>query len=88
MGIQKGFKCCAGIVTQRNIYWAPAHIKRKMNSDKVHYIIRVEGHVNSYGLGEEVVPGVALFRVGKYNLTKDELALAIKSTNIKQGPKQ
>ena len=62
--------------------------KRKMNSHKVNYIIRVEGHVNSYGLGEEVVPGVALFRAGKYNLTKDELAIAIKSTNIKQGPKQ
>jgi len=59
-----------------------------MNSEKTTYIIRVEGFANSYGLGEVVSPNVALFRAGKYNLTAEQLEQAIKSTNIKQGPKQ
>lgn len=37
------------------------------------YVIRTEGLPNSYGLGEVIVPGVALFRKGDYHLTKEEL---------------
>ena len=60
-----------------------------MNSDKKTYIVRVEGHANSFGLGEEVIPGVTLFRTGMYNLTKEQLEQVIKSTNIKpQGHQQ
>lgn len=37
------------------------------------YVIRTEGFADSYGLGEEVVPGVTLFKAGNYNLTREEL---------------
>lgn len=43
------------------------------------YVIRVEGHFNSYGVGEVVSPGVALFREGFYNLTKQELNTKLKN---------
>ena len=49
-------------------------------ADTKEYVIRVEGTVNSYGLGEVVVPGVALFKAGEYNLTKDELQALIART--------
>ena len=42
------------------------------------YVVRTEGNFNSYGIGEVVVPGVALFRDGDYNLTKDELNAKLK----------
>jgi hypothetical protein len=58
-------------------------------SEKTQYIVRVESaRANTYGLGEQVVPGVHLFRSGHYGLSKEELEQVIKSTNIKQGPKQ
>lgn len=43
------------------------------------YVIRTEGMANSFGLGEEVVPGVTLFRKGHYNLTRSELNSLIKA---------
>jgi len=58
-----------------------------MNSEKTTYVVRTEGFANSYGLGEVVSTGVALFRAGKYNLTREQLDQAIKSTNIKQVPR-
>jgi hypothetical protein len=42
------------------------------------YIVRVEGFPYSYGIGEVVVPGVAFFKAGFYNLTKDELNAKLK----------
>ena len=52
--------------------------------DSKTYHIRVEGHANSYGLGEEIIPGVHLFKYGHYNLTKEELAIAIANTGKKE----
>ena len=37
------------------------------------YHIRVEGAAGHYGLGEEVVPRVVLFKAGHYGLTEKEL---------------
>jgi hypothetical protein len=43
------------------------------------YIIRTQSDVaNTYGLGEVVVPGVALFTYGNYDLTKDQLNKKLK----------
>lgn len=50
-----------------------------MSETQKEYVVRVEGTANSYGLGEVVIPGVALFKDsgqtgGKYyNITKEEL---------------
>lgn len=55
-----------------------------MNSEKTTYVVRVEGFANSYGLGEEITPGVALFRAGMYNLTKEQLESSIKSADLKK----
>lgn len=52
-----------------------------MNSEKTNLVVRVEGHANSYGFGEEIIPGVVLFRVGKYNLTKEQLDIAIETAS-------
>lgn len=46
------------------------------------YVIRVFGKADSYGLGEIISPGVALFKAGNYDLTRDEL-----EHKIKQAPK-
>jgi imidazoleglycerol phosphate synthase glutamine amidotransferase subunit HisH len=54
---------------------------------QVEMVIRHEGQ-GTYGLGEVVIPGVALFRAGMYNLTKEELEAAIKkqrSFKLKKG---
>jgi hypothetical protein len=45
---------------------------------QVEIVIRREGMYDSYGLGEVVIPGVALFRAGNYNLTKEELNIKLK----------
>jgi hypothetical protein len=43
------------------------------------YIVRTQSDVaNTYGLGEVVVPGVALFKSGNYGLTKDQLNAKLK----------
>jgi hypothetical protein len=42
------------------------------------YVVRTEGHFNSYGIGEVVSAGVAFFKEGFYNLTKDELNTKLK----------
>lgn len=43
---------------------------------QVSYIVRRYG-TGLYGLGEAVVPGVFLFRVGNYDLTQEELAARV-----------
>lgn len=43
------------------------------------YVIRTEGTPYSYGIGELVVPGVAFFKAGFYNLSKTELNAKLKS---------
>lgn len=55
-----------------------------MSDSKVTYQIRVEGKADSYGLGEEVIPGVLLFKTGHYGLTREELELAIKRTGSRK----
>ena len=52
---------------------------------QVEYVIRREGQ-GTFGLGEVIIPGVALFRAGNYNLTADELQTAIRRTK-QQGKK-
>lgn len=42
------------------------------------YIVRVEGIPYSYGLGELVTSGVALFKSGDFNLSKDQLNAKLK----------
>jgi hypothetical protein len=37
------------------------------------YLVRVEGTANSYGLGKVISKNVALFEVGKFNLTHEQL---------------
>jgi hypothetical protein len=44
--------------------------------------IRKQGN-GLFGLGEEVAPNVLLFRVGRYDLTKEELAQAVLATTVK-----
>lgn len=36
-----------------------------------------------FGLGEVIVPNVVLFRAGKWDLTKEELAKAVLATTVK-----
>ena len=44
---------------------------------KIEFFIRTQSNfANTYGVGEIVSPGVALFRAGEYDLTKAE-ALAL-----------
>lgn len=43
------------------------------------YVVRVEGHFDSYGIGEVVVPGVAFFKAGDYNLSKEQLNKKLKA---------
>lgn len=48
-------------------------------SEQKEYIIRTQSDVAyTYGLGEVVVPGVALFKSGDYDLTKDQLNAKLK----------
>lgn len=48
-------------------------------SEQQEYIIRTQSDVAyTYGLGEVVVPGVALFKSGNYGLTKDQLNAEMK----------
>jgi imidazoleglycerol phosphate synthase glutamine amidotransferase subunit HisH len=43
------------------------------------YVVRVQSDVaNTYGIGEVVVPGVALFKDSETHLTKDELNTKLK----------
>jgi hypothetical protein len=37
--------------------------------ERKEYVVRVEGHANSFGIGEVVAPGCALFHKGMYNLS-------------------
>lgn len=46
------------------------------------HVVRVFGKADSYGLGEVVSPGVALFKAGMYDLTRDQL-----EQKLKQAPK-
>ena len=41
--------------------------------DQKEYVIRTEGIAYQYGVGEVVSPGVAFFKAGDYNLSKDQL---------------
>ena len=43
------------------------------------YVVRTEGTAYQYGLGEVVSPGVAFFKAGFYNLTKQELNAKLKA---------
>ena len=58
-----------------------ATISRKMGDsvEQKEYVIRTEGTPYSYGIGELVVPGVAFFKAGFYNLSKTELNAKLKS---------
>lgn len=47
-------------------------------SEQKEYIIRTQGVAYTYGLGEVVSPGVALFSAGNYDLTKEELNAKLK----------
>ena len=49
------------------------------------YIVRRYGD-GTYGLGEEIIPNVHLFRAGNHGLTADELQTAIRRTK-QQGRK-
>ncbi len=42
------------------------------------YVIRKQGNAYTYGLGEVISEGVALYKDGHYNLTQEELEIAIK----------
>ena len=42
------------------------------------YVIRTEGTAYRYGLGEVVSAGVAFFKSGDYNLSKDQLNAKLK----------
>ena len=42
-------------------------------SEQTQYVVRTEGMVDSYGLGEVVSENVVLFRAGNYHLNLDEL---------------
>jgi hypothetical protein len=48
-------------------------------SEQKEYIIRTQGVAYTYGLGEVVSQGVALFTSGNYDLTKDQLNAKLKS---------
>ena len=43
------------------------------------YVIRTEGTAYRYGIGEVVVPGVAYFPAGSYDLTKAQLNAKLKA---------
>lgn len=47
-------------------------------SEQKEYIIRVQGVAYTYGLGEVVSPGVALFKAGHYDLTREQLNAELK----------
>jgi hypothetical protein len=48
-------------------------------SDQKEYIVRTQGNrAYTYGLGEVVTDGVALFNDGFYDLTQDELNTKLK----------
>ena len=49
--------------------------------------VRKQGN-GLFGLGEEVVPGVTLFRAGRYDLTKEELAKVVLATTIQPASKK
>jgi hypothetical protein len=47
--------------------------------EQTQYTIRVQGNrAWTFGLGEIVSPGVAFFKAGHYNLSKEELEVALK----------
>ena len=37
-------------------------------------IVRVEGKADSYGIGEQIIERVVLFKAGDYGLSKEELS--------------
>jgi len=48
-------------------------------AEQTQYTIRVQGNrAWTFGLGEIVSPGVALFKVGHYDLSKEELNAALR----------
>ena len=49
-------------------------------AEQTQYTIRVQGNSAwTFGLGEIVSPGVAFFKVGHYDLSKEELNAKLKS---------
>ena len=49
-------------------------------AEQTQYTIRVQGNRDwTFGLGEIVSPGVAFFKVGHYDLSKEELNAKLKS---------
>ena len=47
-------------------------------SEQKEFIIRTQGVAYTYGLGEVVSPGVALFKAGHYDLTRQQLNTELK----------
>ena len=48
-------------------------------SEQKEYVVRVQGNSAwTFGLGEIVSPGVAFFKVGHYDLSKEELNAELK----------
>jgi hypothetical protein len=48
-------------------------------SEQKEYVVRVQGNSAwTFGLGEIVSPGVAFFKVGHYDLSKEELNSELK----------
>jgi hypothetical protein len=45
------------------------------------YVLRKQGN-GLFGLGEEIIPGVTLFRAGMWDLTKEDLARVVLNTTV------
>lgn len=45
--------------------------KPAVKTEKKEYTVRVEGHADSFGIGEVVAPGCTLFAKGMYNLPRE-----------------
>ena len=48
-------------------------------SEQKEFIIRTQGVAYTYGLGEVVIPGVALFKAGDYDLNREQLNAKLKA---------
>ena len=47
--------------------------------DQKEYVVRTEGIAYQYGIGEVVSAGVAFFKAGDYNLSKEQLNARLKA---------
>ena len=47
--------------------------------DQKEYVVRIEGIAYQYGIGEVVSAGVAFFKAGDYNLSKEQLNARLKA---------